>query len=54
MSISDKVPLNKYIVGGKICMLMFYQFKGNKRDLVIIYNINAGYFKFLGCNLPDN
>lgn len=54
VSISDEVLLDEDVVAGKICVSTFHQFKGNERDLVIVYGVDAGYFKFLGRDLPDD
>jgi hypothetical protein len=54
VSISDEVSLDEHVIGGKICVSTFHQFKGNERDLVIVYSADAGYFKFFGRDLPDD
>ncbi|KAJ0103724.1 p-loop containing nucleoside triphosphate hydrolase protein [Diaporthe amygdali] len=54
VSISDEVSLDEHVIAGKICVSTFHQFKGNERELVIVYGADAGYFKFLGSDLPDD
>ncbi|KAK7754607.1 hypothetical protein SLS62_003390 [Diatrype stigma] len=54
VSTSDDVPLDDLVVGGKLCVSTYHQFKGSERDLVIVYGVDAGYFEFLGRGLPDD
>lgn len=54
VSISDEVNLDDDVLSGKICVSTYHQFKGNERDLVIVYGVDAAYFKFLGADLPDD
>lgn len=54
VSVSDDMPLDDLVIGGKLCVSTYHQFKGNERDLVIVYGVDAGYFEFLGRNLPDD
>ena len=54
VSISDEVSLDEQVIAGKICVSTFHQFKGNERDLVIVYGVDAGHFKFMGRDLPDD
>ncbi|POS68630.1 hypothetical protein DHEL01_v212976 [Diaporthe helianthi] len=54
VSISDEVSLDEHVVAGKICVSTIHQFKGNERDLVIVYGVDNGYFKFIGRDLPDD
>ncbi|KAF1919805.1 P-loop containing nucleoside triphosphate hydrolase protein [Ampelomyces quisqualis] len=54
VSIADDVPLDDKVLWGKVCVSTYHQFKGNERDLVIVYGVDAEYFRFLGRNLPDN
>lgn len=54
VSISDEVSLDEQVVAGKICVSTFHQFKGNERDLVIVYGADAGYLNFMGRDLPDD
>jgi hypothetical protein len=54
VSISDDVPLDDQVLQGKICVSTYHQFKGNERDLVIVYGIDASYFKFQARDLPDD
>ncbi|KAF2635158.1 P-loop containing nucleoside triphosphate hydrolase protein [Massarina eburnea CBS 473.64] len=51
---SDDMPLNDEVLRGKMCVSTYHQFKGNERDLVIVYDVGAGYFKFLARHLPDD
>ncbi|KAK2624654.1 hypothetical protein QTJ16_005847 [Diplocarpon rosae] len=54
VSISDEVSLDEQVVAGKISVSTFHQFKGNERDLVILYGADAGYFEFHARDLPDD
>ncbi|KAI1391631.1 P-loop containing nucleoside triphosphate hydrolase protein [Hypoxylon trugodes] len=54
VSISDEIPLDDQVISGKICVSTYHQFKGNERDLVIVYGADAGYFKHIGRNLADD
>ncbi|KAK7728724.1 hypothetical protein SLS53_009394 [Cytospora paraplurivora] len=54
VSISDEVNLDDDVLAGKICVSTYHQFKGSERDLVIIYGVDAGYFKFFAPDLPDD
>jgi hypothetical protein len=54
VSIADDIPLDNKVLRGKICVSTYHQFKGNERDLVIVYGVDSGYFKFLGRDLPDD
>lgn len=54
VSVSEDVPLDDLVIGGKLCVSTYHQFKGNERDLVIVYGVDAGYFEFLGRDLPDD
>lgn len=54
VAISDEVPLDEDVVAGKISVSTIHQFKGNERNLVIVYGVDAGYFKFMGRDLPDD
>ncbi|RYP50132.1 hypothetical protein DL768_004249 [Monosporascus sp. mg162] len=54
VSISDDVPLDDLVIGGKVCVSTYHQFKGNERDLVIVYGVDASYFEILGRDLPDD
>jgi len=54
VSIADDMPLDDKVLQGKICVSTYHQFKGNERDLVIVYGVDAGYFKFLARDLPDD
>jgi hypothetical protein len=47
-------PLEKRVTDGKMCVSNIHQFKGSKRNLVILFGINASYVKYSGRNLPDN
>ncbi|KAF1850353.1 P-loop containing nucleoside triphosphate hydrolase protein [Cucurbitaria berberidis CBS 394.84] len=52
--ISDEVQLEDRVLQGKICVSTYHQFKGNERDLVIVYGVDASYFKFVARDLPDD
>lgn len=54
VSIADDIPLDDQVLRGKICVSTYHQFKGNERDLVIVYGVDAGYFQFLARDLPDD
>lgn len=54
VSISDDVALDDLVLSGKLVLSTYHQFKGNERDLVIVYGVDNAYFKFLGRDLPDN
>ncbi|KAH9889653.1 P-loop containing nucleoside triphosphate hydrolase protein [Xylariomycetidae sp. FL2044] len=54
VSISDEAPLDDLVIGGKICVTTYHQFKGSERDLVIVYGVDAAYFQFLGRDLPED
>ncbi|KAI1441775.1 P-loop containing nucleoside triphosphate hydrolase protein [Annulohypoxylon stygium] len=54
VSVSDDVQLDDDIIDKKICASTYHQFKGNERDLVIVYGADNGYFKFIGRDLPDD
>lgn len=54
VSISDDVALDDLVLSGKLVVSTYHQFKGNERDLVIVYGVDNGYFKFLGRDLPDD
>ncbi|KAI8933061.1 hypothetical protein NX059_009706 [Plenodomus lindquistii] len=54
VSIADDIPLEDNVLRGKICVTTYHQFKGNERDLVIVYGVDDSYFKFLGRDLPDD
>jgi hypothetical protein len=52
--ISDVAPLDDKVLQGKVCVSTYHQFKGSERDLIIIYGVDAGYFRFLARDLPDD
>ncbi|KUI61965.1 hypothetical protein VP1G_09115 [Cytospora mali] len=54
VSISDEVNLDDDVLAGKICVSTYHQFKGNERDLVVVYGADAGYFTFFAPDLPDD
>ncbi|KAH7088035.1 P-loop containing nucleoside triphosphate hydrolase protein [Paraphoma chrysanthemicola] len=54
VSIADDIPLDDKVLQGKICVSTYHQFKGNERDLVVVFGVDAGYFEFLGRDLPDD
>ncbi|KAF2128239.1 P-loop containing nucleoside triphosphate hydrolase protein [Dothidotthia symphoricarpi CBS 119687] len=54
VSISDDVPLDEQVLQGKMCVSTYHQFKGNERDLVIVYGVDASYFDVLARDLPDD
>ncbi|KAJ4208347.1 hypothetical protein NW767_001451 [Fusarium falciforme] len=37
-----------------MCVFTIHQFKGNERDLVVVFGIDASYFKNFGRHLPDD
>lgn len=54
VSTSDDVTLDGLVIGGKVCVSTYHQFKGNERDLVIVYGVDNSYFDVLGRDLPDD
>lgn len=54
VSISDEVTLDGQVISGKVCVSTYHQFKGNERDLVIVYGADASYFEYMARDLPDN
>ncbi|EHK50242.1 hypothetical protein TRIATDRAFT_90556 [Trichoderma atroviride IMI 206040] len=50
----DEVPLDKLATNGKMRVSNIHQFKGSERDLVILFGIDASYFKYNGRDLPDD
>ncbi|KAI2469585.1 P-loop containing nucleoside triphosphate hydrolase protein [Annulohypoxylon bovei var. microspora] len=54
VSVSDDVQLDDDVIDKKVCASTYHQFKGNQRDLVIVYGADNGYFKFMGRDLPDD
>jgi hypothetical protein len=54
VSILDDVPLDDRVLRGKICVSTYHQFKGNERDLVIVYGVDARYFHFQARDLPND
>ncbi|KAI8961494.1 P-loop containing nucleoside triphosphate hydrolase protein [Daldinia sp. FL1419] len=54
VSTSDDVPLDKLVYSGKLIVSTYHQFKGNERDLVIVYGADNAYFEILGRNLPND
>ncbi len=51
---SDDASLDENVLRGKICVSTYHQFKGNERDLVVAYGVDAGYFAFHAKDLPDD
>jgi hypothetical protein len=51
---NDDVPQDSRVLQGKLCVNTYHQFKGNERDLVIVYGVDASNFKFLARDLPDD
>lgn len=54
VSIGEEVVLDDLVLSGKLAVSTYHQFKGNERDLVIVYGVDDGYFRFLGRDLPDD
>ncbi|KAG8834894.1 hypothetical protein FRC17_006441 [Serendipita sp. 399] len=54
VSISDDAPLDQDVLHGKVTVTTYHQFKGSERDLVIVLGADAGYFRFIGRDLPDD
>jgi superfamily I DNA/RNA helicase len=52
--LSDDGPLDESVTNGKVCASTYHQFKGSERDLVIVYGADAGYFDYIGRDLPDD
>ena len=51
---SDDGPLDENVLRDKICVSTYHQFKGNERDLVITYGVDASYFIHQAKDLPDD
>lgn len=51
---SDSVSLDDKVLKGKLAISTYHQFKGCERDLVIVYGIDASYFKYYAKNLSDD
>ncbi|KAJ4257923.1 hypothetical protein NW757_003551 [Fusarium falciforme] len=51
---NEEVSLNDKVINGKMCVFTIHQFKGNERDLVVVFGIDASYFKNFGRHLPDD
>lgn len=49
---SEEGPLDDLVLEGKISVSTYHQFKGKERDLVIVYGVDASYFKYYGRDLP--
>ncbi|KAI1209450.1 P-loop containing nucleoside triphosphate hydrolase protein [Annulohypoxylon truncatum] len=54
VSVSDDVQLDDDVIDKKVCASTYHQFKGNERDLVIVYGADNSYFNFMGRDLPDD
>lgn len=50
----DEAPSDKLVTNGKMLVSNIHQFKGSERDLVILLGIDASYFKYFGCDIPDD
>ncbi|KAJ4318212.1 hypothetical protein N0V84_006968 [Fusarium piperis] len=51
---NEEVALDDKVIDGKLCVSTTHKFKGNERDLVIVFGADASYFKSLGRHLPDD
>ncbi|RSL56770.1 hypothetical protein CEP54_008652 [Fusarium duplospermum] len=51
---NEEASLKDKVIDGKLCVSTIHQFKGNERDLVIVFGTDASYFKKLGRHLPDD
>ncbi|RSM19101.1 hypothetical protein CDV31_002022 [Fusarium ambrosium] len=51
---SEEAPLDDKVIDGKLCVSTIHQFKGNERDLVIVFGTDASFFKYFGRHLPDD
>ncbi|KAI8717117.1 DNA helicase [Fusarium sp. LHS14.1] len=51
---NEEVSLNDKVIDGKMCVSTIHQFKGNERDLIVAFGIDASYFKNFGRHLPDD
>ncbi|PNP55436.1 hypothetical protein THARTR1_04266 [Trichoderma harzianum] len=47
-------PVDKRTLDGKLAISTIHGFKGRERDLVILLDIDASFFRYLGRDLPDN
>jgi len=52
--ISDEGTLDDAILSGKLCVSTYHQFKGNERDLFIVYGVDESYFTYIARDTPDN
>lgn len=50
----DESNLQDVVIDGKMCLSTIHQFKGNERDLVIVWGMDSSYFKFYGRDIPDD
>ncbi|KAJ4207052.1 hypothetical protein NW759_014050 [Fusarium solani] len=51
---NEEASLNDKVIDGKMCVSTIHQFKGNERDLIVVFGIDASYFKNFGRHLPDD
>ncbi|RSM04302.1 hypothetical protein CEP52_006880 [Fusarium oligoseptatum] len=51
---NEEASLNDKVIDGKLCVSTIHQFKGNERDLVIVFGTDASYFEHFGRHLPDD
>lgn len=51
---NDQFYLDERVTYGKVRVSSIHQFKGSERDLVILFGIDASYFKYIGRTIPDD
>ncbi|KAI5862442.1 P-loop containing nucleoside triphosphate hydrolase protein [Durotheca rogersii] len=52
VSTSGDISLDPDVTNNKVCVSTYHQFKGNERDLVIVYGIDDSYFKYYARDFP--
>ncbi|KAK3398452.1 P-loop containing nucleoside triphosphate hydrolase protein [Sordaria brevicollis] len=52
--IDDEGPLDDRVIKGKLCVSTIHQFKGSERDLVILFDLDSSFFKYIARDLPDD
>lgn len=54
VSVSDDMELDDRVLFDKLVVSTYHQFKGNERDLVIVYGTDNGYFEYYARDIPDD
>jgi hypothetical protein len=52
--IFEEGPLDDNVLRGKLAVATYHQFKGMGRKVVIVFGVDASFFRYSGRNLPDN